>query len=93
VFTHPTISTFPYILGISAIILLLLGGAFVLHRRGDLGCFLRPSKLHVWGLALGVPVLCVISLLRLPYFTYLVLAFYLILSTIRYSWPKRMATK
>jgi hypothetical protein len=92
-FTHPDSSTFPYILGISALLLLLIISAVVLHRRGDLVNFIRPSRFHMWGLALGVPLLCVISSIRLPYISYQLVAFYLILSTIRYLWPKEMAAK
>jgi hypothetical protein len=84
VFSHPGATTFPYILGFLAILLLMLSGIIYLQKKGDLIFFFYPSKLHTWGLAIGVPILCFLSTFMTPYLIYQLFAFYLVLSTVNY---------
>lgn len=54
--SNPNDLTMPYL---STLIFLMVGTAYFfgfLYRKGELGLFFLPTRVHMWGLVIGIPV-------------------------------------
>lgn len=55
-FSNDNEVTKPYFI---SLVLLMLGTSYFLgslYRKGELGLFFRPTRVHMWGLVIGIPV-------------------------------------
>lgn len=92
VFSNPNSETFPYIVAYIATFLVLVVGLMFLSRRGHLGLFLRPTKVHTIALAIGFPILFCLGMVLIPYLTYALVGYYLLVCTVSYLITSRGRT-
>jgi hypothetical protein len=89
IFLHPDVITLPYVGASLILFALIFSSLHFLQKRGDLGLFLIPGRVHLWGLIIGIPILCFLSIGIASYFGYLLLGYYIALCIVNYSRVKR----
>jgi hypothetical protein len=91
VFSNPSLETLPYILAYLGVFTIIGGGAFLLHRQGQLALFLVPTKIHTIALGFGLPILFCLGIFLIPYLVYVLVGYYLLVSMVSYLITTRVS--